>query len=134
MIRYKWAEAPLDCVSLGMHYLTFALGYTGVGDGGGGGGGIHREGWHAPHAIGIVGASALDAKPAAIAPVSAPGISTVPELCAIGCNAPTGKRDDVVDTGLAVVGDNAGAVPVFQRISVDAAADWTTGKDLLRRE
>jgi hypothetical protein len=38
----------------------------------------------------------------------------------------------VVDTGLTVIGDDSGAIPVLKGISVDAAADRTTSEDFLR--
>ena len=40
----------------------------------------------------------------------------------------------MVDANLAVVGYDASAVPVLERIGVDAAADWSAGEDLLRNE
>jgi hypothetical protein len=40
----------------------------------------------------------------------------------------------VVDANLAVVGYDAGAIPALKRIGVDAAAHWSAGKDLLRKE
>ncbi len=95
---------------------------------------MHWEGRHAPHAIGIVGATALDAEPAAVTPVRAPRVSSDPVLGAVGGDAPAGERDDVVYACLAVVGDDASAIPVFQRVSVDAAADWAARKNFLRKE
>ena len=38
----------------------------------------------------------------------------------------------MVDTGLTVIGDDSGAIPVLKGISVDAAADRTTSEDFLR--
>jgi hypothetical protein len=82
------ARAPLDGVAFGVNDLALALGDAGVGVDGGGRGRIDGEGRYAPHAVGIVGAPALDAKPTAIAPISAPRVSSVPELCAVGGNTP----------------------------------------------
>ncbi len=40
----------------------------------------------------------------------------------------------MVDSNLAVVCYDAGAIPALKRIGVDAAAHWSAGKYLLRKE
>merc|ERR1719181_83716 len=77
-------------------------------------------------------ATALDARPAHLAPVLAPAVAHVPVLDAVLVHAPADDRDFVVDhikEGLHVVRENAPRV-VEQRDGVHAAADGAALLDL----
>ncbi len=127
-------RAPLDGVAFGVNNLALALGDTGIRVDWSGGRRVNWHGRYAPHAVGVVGAATLDAKPSAVAPIRAPRVPSVPELGAVWSNAPSCEGDDVVDTGLTVIGDDSSAIPVLKGIRVDAAADRTTSENFLRRD